>query len=143
MTPKEILDLICSENNLTYRDLANLIGVKEQHFYDISSGRIKKISKNLAEKIYRIFPDYSVLFLMTGSNVTTVNVDMSENSGVIAHDARDISNVSGSEDAGTAKAKDEEIKALKAEIKAVKAENRQLRAQIDALTQTVLNLSKK
>lgn len=66
MTPKEIIETICKENNLTQRELSNLLGIKEQYLYDAKYGKVKKLSKKVISQITRLFPKYNTTWLMTG-----------------------------------------------------------------------------
>lgn len=66
MTPKEIIETICRENNLTQRELSNLLGIKEQYLYDAKYGKVKKLSKKVISQITRLFPKYNTTWLMTG-----------------------------------------------------------------------------
>lgn len=72
MTPKEIIETICRENNLTQRELSNLLGIKEQYLYDAKYGKVKKLSKKVISQITRLFPKYNTTWLMTGMGDITV-----------------------------------------------------------------------
>ena len=72
MTPKEIIETICKENNLTQRELSNLLGIKEQYLYDAKYGKVKKLSKKVISQITRLFPKYNTTWLMTGMGDVTV-----------------------------------------------------------------------
>ncbi|MEE1096568.1 MAG: hypothetical protein UH084_08390 [Paludibacteraceae bacterium] len=72
MTPKEIIETICKENNLTQRELSNLLGIKEQYLYDAKYGKVKKLSKKVISQITRLFPKYNTTWLMTGMGDITV-----------------------------------------------------------------------
>lgn len=72
MTPKEIIETICRENNLTQRELSNLLGIKEQYLYDAKYGKVKKLSKKVISQITRLFPKYNTTWLMTGMGDVTV-----------------------------------------------------------------------
>lgn len=67
MTAKEVIQKICRENNITLRTLSKQIECSEQYLYDINSGKVKKIASEKAESIHRVYPQYSVLWLMTGN----------------------------------------------------------------------------
>ena len=83
MTAKEIIEKICKDNSLTLRQLADLAGIKEQSLYDIKSDRVKKVSELNAQKIAAVFPQYPLMWLMTGNEAflnqrgTTINIDNS------------------------------------------------------------------
>ncbi|GEM_PF-2365083 len=83
MTAKEIIEKICKDNSLTLRQLADLAGIKEQSLYDVKSDRVKKVSELNAQKIAAVFPQYPLMWLMTGNEAflnqrgTTINIDNS------------------------------------------------------------------
>lgn len=83
MTAKEIIEKICKDNSLTLRQLADLAGIKEQSLYDVKSNRVKKVSELNAQKIAAVFPQYPLMWLMTGNEAflnqrgTTINIDNS------------------------------------------------------------------
>ncbi len=83
MTAKEMIEKICKDNSLTLRQLADLAGIKEQSLYDIKSDRVKKVSELNAQKIAAVFPQYPLMWLMTGNEAflnqrgTTINIDNS------------------------------------------------------------------
>lgn len=84
MTPKEIIETICRENNLTQRELSNLLGIKEQYLYDAKYGKVKKLSKKVISQITRLFPKYNTTWLMTGMgdiNVTNPSAPVFNNHG--------------------------------------------------------------
>jgi len=65
------------------RQLADLAGIKEQSLYDVKSDRVKKVSELNAQKIAAVFPQYPLMWLMTGNEAflnqrgTTINIDNS------------------------------------------------------------------
>ncbi len=66
MDTKAILERILEDQNLTVRDLANLLGYSESKLYCIKQGKTKTFSKELLELISNRFPNYSRVWLMTG-----------------------------------------------------------------------------
>ena len=66
MDTKAILEQILEHQNLTVRELANLLGYPEGKLYCIKQGKTKSFSKELLELISNRFPNYSRVWLMTG-----------------------------------------------------------------------------
>ena len=66
MNTKAILERILEDQNLTVRDLANLLGYPESKLYCVKQGKTKTFSKELLELISNRFPNYSRVWLMTG-----------------------------------------------------------------------------
>ncbi|MEM7485841.1 MAG: helix-turn-helix transcriptional regulator [Bacteroidota bacterium] len=59
------INAILVDLTLTPEEFADQIGVGKSTIYKIIRGDTKKITKNMAEKISNIFPQYSVHFLMS------------------------------------------------------------------------------
>ena len=72
MNTKAILERILEDQNLTVRDLANLLGYPESKLYCVKQGKTKTFSKELLELISNRFPNYSRVWLMTGMGDITV-----------------------------------------------------------------------
>lgn len=109
MTPKEIIETICRENNLTQRELSNLLGIKEQYLYDAKYGKVKKLSKKVISQITRLFPKYNTTWLMTGMGdvvVTNPSAPIFTNSG---NNVQNEQNVISKEIIEMLKAKDAQI----------------------------------
>jgi len=118
MTSKEIIQKICKDNDITIRMLAQVTGLPEQYLYDINAERVQKITAPRAGKIAHAFPQYPVLWLMTGNDTFLTTSTAAEANNVQQDD------------------KDKTIAELRAEIVTLKE-------QVTNLTQAVLNLSLK
>lgn len=118
MTAKEVIKYICRENSITLRTLSQQIECSEQYLYDINSGKVKKIASEKAEAIHRAYPQYSVLWLMTGNEEYKQAPSAAETNNQKQDD------------------KDKTIAELRAEVATLKE-------QVTNLTQAVLNLSSK
>lgn len=66
MAALEIIEQICKERTITLRALAAKTGINEKKLYNIKAGRIKTISAEMAQQINAVYPEYSVLWLLTG-----------------------------------------------------------------------------
>lgn len=66
MTPKEVIELIIFEQNTNANKLSKKIGISSTNLYDIMSGKIKYISNDLADKIVKVYEQYSKSWLLTG-----------------------------------------------------------------------------
>lgn len=66
MALNEKIEKICKEKGMKVRGLADACGIPVQYLYDIRNGKIAKISPERAQKINAVFPEYSVLWLLTG-----------------------------------------------------------------------------
>lgn len=83
MTPADILQKICDDNNITIKQLSELTGYNLQTLYGITRGRAAKMPQKLSDKIVSLFPQYNPMWLMTGNEAflnqrgTTINIDNS------------------------------------------------------------------
>lgn len=67
MTGADILKIVLERENINHNQLAVKLGLnRTQSLYDITDGKVKKISKKYAEKINSSFPEYRIDWLMTG-----------------------------------------------------------------------------
>ena len=110
----ERLATICANEHIKIKALADISGVLPQSLYDIKNGKIKTLSVDKAKAIHRVYPQYSVSWLITGENETAP-----EQTNSVSQDD-----------------KDKTIAELRAEIVTLKE-------QVTNLTQAVLNLSSK
>lgn len=66
MEPKERIDAVLKDMDISARQLALSIGSKPQQIYDVQRGQIKNFPASLADKICNKFPTYSRGWLLTG-----------------------------------------------------------------------------
>lgn len=66
MTTPEIIETILLNENLKPATFAKSIGVTPTQIYDLQSGKTKKISSLIANKIARAYPAYVVNWLLSG-----------------------------------------------------------------------------
>lgn len=92
MSTKEIICTILEREEISASSFAKSIGITPTQIYDLQSGKIKRISGNISNKIISIYPHYNISWLLTGegemlkkaeeSTVTAIGVAskvMSEN----------------------------------------------------------------
>lgn len=142
MTPADILQKICDDNNITIKQLSELTGYNLQTLYGITRGRAAKMPQKLSDKIVSLFPQYSPMWLMTGNEAflnqrgttTNVNVNMGDSvhNGIVAKNGSHVSSSSVSADTA----------ALAQQIAELQAENKILKEQVSDLTKSILNLTK-
>lgn len=142
MTPADILQKICDDNNITIKQLSELTGYNLQTLYGITRGRAAKMPQKLSDKIVSLFPQYSPMWLMTGNEAflnqrgttTNVNVNMGDSvhNGIVAKNGSHISSSSVSADTS----------AITQQIAELQAENKILKEQVSDLTKSILNLTK-
>lgn len=142
MTPADILQKICDDNNITIKQLSELTGYNLQTLYGITRGRAAKMPQKLSDKIVSLFPQYSPMWLMTGNEAflnqrgttTNVNVNMGDSvhNGIVAKNGSQVSSSSVSADTA----------ALAQQISELQAENKILKEQVSDLTKSILNLTK-
>ena len=65
-TKKTIIEIIAHNERLSLAKLASMLGKIPQNMYDIKRGKTKGVSKELADKILEVFPQYSRTWLLTG-----------------------------------------------------------------------------
>jgi hypothetical protein len=74
MSASEIIEEILQKHGLKAAALSKKLGYdRPQLLYDIKSGKTKNISKDLANKIVSVFPEYDKAFLLTGERGYTNN----------------------------------------------------------------------
>lgn len=66
MVGSEVIFAILANEDLKPGTFAKMIGVTTTQIYDLQSGKVKRISEKVAEKILDIFPQYSKTWLITG-----------------------------------------------------------------------------
>lgn len=142
MTPADILQKICDDNNITIKQLSELTGYNLQTLYGITRGRAAKMPQKLSDKIVSLFPQYPLMWLMTGNEAflnqrgTTTNVSVnmgdSVHNGIVAKNGSHVSSSSVSADTS----------ALTQQIAELQAENKILKEQVSDLTKSILNLTK-
>lgn len=66
MNTKDIVNLILSQESTSPSAFAKAIGVTPTQIYDLQSGKIKKISGGIAQRIVAKFPQYNLSWLLTG-----------------------------------------------------------------------------
>lgn len=66
MVGSEVIFAILANEDLKPGTFAKMIGVTTTQIYDLQSGKVKKISEKVAEKILDVFPQYSRAWLITG-----------------------------------------------------------------------------
>lgn len=66
MVGSEVIFAILANEDLKPGTFAKMIGVTTTQIYDLQSGKVKKISEKVAEKILDVFPQYSKAWLITG-----------------------------------------------------------------------------
>lgn len=116
----ERLATICTNEHIKIKTLADISGVLPQSLYDIKNGKIKTLSVEKARSINRVYPQYSVSWLITGENAEAF---------LTTSTAAETNNQPQDD-------KDKTIAELRAEVATLKE-------QVTNLTQAVLNLSGK
>lgn len=66
MTTKEIINALLEKEGVNPSSFAKSIGVKPTQIYDLQSGKIKKISASIANKILASYPHYNITWLQFG-----------------------------------------------------------------------------
>lgn len=84
MALKDRLDQICREKHLSTKALANVTGLLPQNLYDIRNEKIKSITAEKASKIHAIFPEYSLIWLLTGEQAEQESGESNEQAKRIA-----------------------------------------------------------
>lgn len=72
-TGADVLNEILNELNLRAPTLAKNIGLPHYRLSDIQTGRVKKISGEMAHAINKRYPQYSIEYLLTGEGNTASN----------------------------------------------------------------------
>ncbi len=84
MSAKDIIDQICREKTITLRALAEKAGIDEKKLYNINAGRVRKVSHEMAAKIHAIYPEYSLIWLLTGEQAEQESGESNEQAKRIA-----------------------------------------------------------
>lgn len=66
MCPSEVIEKLLNEIGIKAATFAKNIGVTPTQIYDLQSGKIKKISEPIADKIMKVYPEFSKVWLLTG-----------------------------------------------------------------------------
>lgn len=66
MGTKEIIQTILERERISASAFAKFIGITPTQIYDLQSGKIKKISAGIGNKITAKYPQYSLSWLLTG-----------------------------------------------------------------------------
>lgn len=66
MNASDVIGCILEHEKLKAATFATSIGAKATQIYDLQSGKTKKISPLMAEKIINTYPSYSRIWLLTG-----------------------------------------------------------------------------
>ena len=66
MNSSEIIGAVLNEVEIKAASFAKKIGVAPTQIYDLQSGKIKKISESIAEKIIKTYPEFNKVWLLTG-----------------------------------------------------------------------------
>lgn len=66
MSSSEVISHILDYERIKAATFASAIGVKPTQIYDLQSGKIKKISPTIADKISYAYPHYNKIWLLTG-----------------------------------------------------------------------------
>lgn len=73
MTTKEIINSILEHEETSASSFAKKIGVHPTQIYDLQSGKTKKISASMANKIISFYPNYILSWLLTGEGNMLIN----------------------------------------------------------------------
>lgn len=66
MSTKEIIQTILGREDVSASSFAKIIGITPTQIYDLQSGKIKKISAGIGNKIIAKYPQYNLSYLLTG-----------------------------------------------------------------------------
>lgn len=66
MCSSVIINSLLSDIGIKPSTFAKRIGVNPTQIYDLQSGKIKKISDSIADKIREVYPEYNRVWLLTG-----------------------------------------------------------------------------
>lgn len=67
MDSPKVINFILNKEKLKPGTFAKVIGVTPTQIYDLLSGKTKKISESMADKIINAFPAYNKVWVLTGS----------------------------------------------------------------------------
>lgn len=67
MNSPKVINFILEREKLKAGTFAKIIGVTPTQIYDLISGKTKKISESIADKIISAFPAYNKIWILTGS----------------------------------------------------------------------------
>lgn len=86
MCSSVIINSLLSDIGIKPSTFAKRIGVNPTQIYDLQSGKIKKISDSIADKIREVYPEYNRVWLLTGEGdmkSNTVNENRSRQIEII------------------------------------------------------------
>lgn len=66
MNATQIINTILEKEEVKAGTFAKIIGVNPTQIYDLQSGKTKRISATMADKITNIYPHYNKIWLLTG-----------------------------------------------------------------------------
>lgn len=81
----DVLNEVLTELDVKAPTLAKKVGLKYQRLADIQSGRVQKISAQVANAINSKYPQYSMSYLMTGEREAVVGNEVNGNGNVIGN----------------------------------------------------------
>lgn len=81
MNSSEIIGAVLNEVEIKAASFAKKIGVVPTQIYDLQSGKIKKISESIAEKIIKTYPEFNKVWLLTGEGEMLNTVERNGSSG--------------------------------------------------------------
>lgn len=79
----DVLNEVLTELDVKAPTLAKKIGLKYQRLQDIQSGRVQKISAQVANAINAKYPQYPLSYLLTGEKDAIVGNEVKGNNNVI------------------------------------------------------------
>lgn len=81
----DVLNEVLTELDIKAPTLAKKIGLKYQRLQDIQSGRVQKISAQVANAINAKYPQYSLSYLLTGERESIVGNEVNGSGNVIGN----------------------------------------------------------
>lgn len=66
ISPGDVINKIAENERITVSALATSLGKPAANLYDIQSGKIRGISRKLADTINRVYPKYNLTWILTG-----------------------------------------------------------------------------
>lgn len=80
MNSSEIIGSVLNEIGIKAASFAKKIGVVPTQIYDLQSGKIKKISEAIVEKIIKVYPEFNKVWLLTGEGEMLNSAENNNNS---------------------------------------------------------------
>lgn len=78
MCSSSIINCLLKDIGIKPGTFAKKVGITPTQVYDLQSGKIKKISENIVDKIREIYPEYNKVWLMTGEGKMKSNPEIQE-----------------------------------------------------------------